>query len=70
MAAEGTEEAEDDDARGLFLSQQVRVEEWMETLMSWWKCLFVQSGLRNYFLMADVLRSQLLITSGHRSAGF
>lgn len=52
------------------LSRFVCVEEWMETLMSWWKCLFVQSGLGNDFLMADVLSNQRLITAGHRSAGF
>lgn len=52
------------------LSRLVCIEEWMETLMSWWKCLFVHSGLRNDFLMADVLRSERLITAGHRSAAF
>ena len=53
-----------------YLSRVVCVEEGMEMLMSCWKCLFVQSGLTNDFLMADVLRSRRLITAGHRSAPF
>lgn len=57
----------------LCVRARVCVWEWMETLMSSGKCLFVQASqtpaLRNNFLMADVFYNQHLIALHQGSAG-